>query len=469
MTGPVAEGASDFAAKLASFVKDSRVAGAAAAVVHGDEMAWSGAAGLADVAAERPARPDTLYRIASITKTFTGTAIMRLRDEGKLDLDDPAAQWLPELAGSGTPREIGRITIRRLLSHESGLMGDPPGTEWAATGPHYDGFASRNLDRAAEIFAAIGPNLQPKYSNLGYQLLGEVVRRASGEDYPPYVREHILDPLGLKDTSLEPLDEALAARCAIGYTGRAYTDELDAAPALTGIGAEGGLWSTASDLARWLSFQLGAHEDPPRDSAVLSAASLREMHKPRYLSDESWTQAWGVSWYAVRKDEVTWVQHSGGLHGFTSNACFDRESRTGAIVLVNGIADAPALAMELGVVARRLAKAAAPALTARPPTPAEYRPLIGLYSYAGSAELCRIEWRDGKLVMVTQGYADPIPLNPDGEPDTFVVGLGFRDSGEPVRFHRAPDGRVASVQVGSGTILRLDPVDGARAGGPGAG
>jgi CubicO group peptidase (beta-lactamase class C family) len=459
MSGPVAEGASEFAAKLASFVKDNRLAGTVAAVVHGDEMAWSGAAGFADIAAKRPARPDTLYRIASITKTFTGTAIMRLRDEGKLDLDDPAVQWLPELAGAGTPREIGRVTIRRLLSHESGLMGDPPGTEWAGTGPHYDGVVSRNLARAAEIVTAIGPNLQPKYSNLGYQLLGEIVARASGQDYPAYVREHILGPLGQADTSFEPLTEALMARCATGYTGRAYTDELDVAPTLTGIGAEGGLWSSAEDLARWLSLQLSAHGDAPRQSAVLSADSLREMHKPRYLSDETWTSAWGISWYAVRKDEVAWVQHSGGLHGFTSNACFDRDSGVGAIVLVNGIADAPALAMELGAMARRLANAAAPALPVRPPTPEQYRALLGPYLYPGSAELCRIEWRDRKLVLISPATADPIELKPAGEPDSYIVGPGFRDSGERVCFSRAADGRVASVLIGSGTLLRLDPVD----------
>jgi CubicO group peptidase (beta-lactamase class C family) len=459
MSGPVAEGASEFAAKLASFVKDNRLAGTVAAVVHGDEKAWSGAAGLADIAAKRPARPDTLYRIASITKTFTGTAIMQLRDAGKLDLDDPAGLLLPELAGSGTPREMGQITIRRLLSHESGLMGDPPGTEWANTGPRYEGVVSRNLARAAEIVAAIGPNLQGKYSNLGYQLLGEIVARASGEAYPDYVRQHILDPLGLADTAYEPLDERLAARSATGYTGRAFTDELDLAPTMTDIWAEGGLWSSAEDLARWLSFQLGAYADAPADSAVLGAGSLREMHKPRYLGDETWTWAQGISWYAVRKDEVTWVQHSGGLHGFTSNACFDRQSRTGAIALVNGIADASALTMDLGAAARRLATAAAPGVPVRPPTPEHYRALLGLYLYPGSAELSKVEWRDGKLVIMSTGATDPIELRPASEPDTFIVGPGFRDSGETTRFRRTPDGRVASAQVAGATLLRLDPVD----------
>ena len=86
---------------------------------------------------------------------------------------------------------------------------------------------------------------------------------------------------------------------------------------------------------------------------MLEATSLKEMHKPRYLSDEDWTSAWGISWYTVRKDDVSWIQHSGGLPGFTSNACFDRKSGVGAVVLVNGVTDASAAAMELGAIARR--------------------------------------------------------------------------------------------------------------------
>ena len=126
MGGSVADGAAEFEAKLATFVKEHRLYGASAGVVHGGELAWSGGAGVADMAAGRPAGPDVLYRIASITKTFTGTAIMRLRDEGKLDLDDPVVKWLPELADSATPATIGGVTIRRLLSHESGSSASRP-------------------------------------------------------------------------------------------------------------------------------------------------------------------------------------------------------------------------------------------------------------------------------------------------------------------------------------------------------
>jgi CubicO group peptidase (beta-lactamase class C family) len=456
----VAGGSAEFEAKVATFVRDNRLYSAAAGVVHAGQLVWSGAVGFADAASGRPARPDTLYRIASITKTFTGTAIMQLRDAGKLDLDDPAVQWLPELEGSGSAKTIGRVTIRRLLSHESGLTSEPPGTDWATLPPVYEGDASANLARAAEIITAIGPNLHPKYSNLGYQLLGEIVYRASGTPYAEYVQREILAPLEMASTAFEPVPDVLARRQAAGYAGRTFSDELEIAPHMSGIGAEGGLWSTVEDLARWVCFQLGAHEDPPRESPVLSAASLREMHKPRYLSDETWTEAWGITWYAIRKDDVTWVQHSGGLHGFTLNACFDRDSKVGAVALINGSADTPVLNMELGAIGRRLALASPPPIKLPQPTPPEFRDLLGLYAQADMTQTWRVEWRDGKLAGLFPDLPDQaMHLQPTDEPDTFTVGLGFRDSGETVRFRRQ-DGRVISVVSGSATLLRLRPADG---------
>jgi D-alanyl-D-alanine carboxypeptidase len=457
MAGPVAAGASEFEAKLAAFVKDNRLYGAAASVVHGDELAWSGGAGFADMAARKPATPRTLYRIASITKTFTGTAIMQLRDAGKLDLDDPVVKWIPELAASGSPTKIDAVTIRRLLSHESGLISEPPGTDWTLRTPIYQGAIERNLERVAEIYTAVPANTHTKYSNLGYQLLGEVVHRATGTEYPDYLRQSILEPLGMRATAFEPLDAELAARCAIGYNGRTFSDELSVAPALRQLFAEGGLWSDTQDLAKWISFQLAAHADNPAESPVLAAATRREMHKPRYLDDDAWTSAFGISWYGVRKDDVIWIQHSGGLHGFITNACFERKSRVGAIVLLNGVANAQDLAMDLAGIGRRLVQASPPVIAPPTPLPEDFRSLVGLYAPADMTEVVRLEWRDGKLMFV--GADDPAwrpELEPADDPDTFIVAPGFRQSGEPVRFCRLPGGQVSSLVLGGGTLLRLD-------------
>jgi CubicO group peptidase (beta-lactamase class C family) len=466
MAGPVAAGTEEFATKLASFVKDNRLYGAAAGVVHGDELVWSGGAGFADLAASRPAAPDLLYRIASITKTFTATAVMQLRDRGTLDLDDPAVKWLPELSGSASPATIGAVTIRRLLSHESGLVSDPPGADFYASQPRYEGSAAQNLARVAEIFTAVPPNTQLKYCNLGYQLLGEIVHRASGIPYPEYVADRILAPLGMSSTGFEPMEPALAGRRATGYGGRAFSDELPVAPAMPPVWAEGGLWSTVEDLGKWLSFQLAAHADgadaaEPADASpvVLARATRRDMHKPRYLSDEEWSSAFGISWYSVRKDDVTWVQHSGGLPGFTSDACFDRSSRVGAVVLVNGIADASALAMSLAAAGRGLVEAAAPELRMPAATPADLTPLLGVYASPDLSFLVRLEWLDGQLTMFdTSEPSEKIVLNRSGEPGSFVVAPGVQQSGETVEFGFLADRAVASLAFGGASLVRLGPV-----------
>jgi len=466
MAGPVAAGARDFQTKVAKFVRENRLCGAAAGVVHGGELVWSGGAGFADADGGRAAGPDVLYRIASITKTFTGTGVMQLRDAGLLDLDDPVVKWIPELADSASPAGLGAVTIRRLLSHESGLVSEPPGTDFLAAEPSYQGVVARNLERVGEIFAAVPPNTQTKYSNLGYQMLGEIVQRASGTPYRQYVADRILTPLGMSSTGFEPLAPELAARRATGYAAAALSDELSVAPSMPPVWAEGGLWSTVEDLARWLSFQLAAHADAVADAAdvnvgseVLAGATRREMHKPRYLSDEEWSSAWGVTWYSVRKDNVTWVQHSGGLPGFTSDACFDRGSRVGAIVLLNGVADAPALAMSLAAAGRELAEAAAPELRRPVPSPPDVSALLGYYAPPDMSFLVRAEWRDGKLTLVDTSAPDSkLPLDQGPEPGTFVAAPGYRSSGERVVFGRRPDGTVKSLFYEGGLLVRLDPV-----------
>ncbi|HJY32145.1 MAG TPA: serine hydrolase domain-containing protein, partial [Actinomycetota bacterium] len=188
MADPIEGVADKLEATAASFVKQKRLPGAAVGVVTGEGLVWSGGIGFADVADRRAPEPTTLYRIASITKTITGTAIMQLRDEGRLHLDDPAVDYVPELRDVTSPfGPIETLTIRRMLSHESGLQGDPPGTDW--TLPLYEGVVARNLERAAEIGIRIPPNTHQKYSNLAYQLLGEIVARVSGLPYVEYVRD----------------------------------------------------------------------------------------------------------------------------------------------------------------------------------------------------------------------------------------------------------------------------------------
>ena len=170
---------------------------------------------------------------------------------------------------------------------------------------------------------------------------------------------------------------------------------------------------------------------------MLAGSTLKEMHTARYLGNEEWTEAWGITWYAIRKDGVTWVQHSGGLHGFITNVCFDPKERVGAIVLLNGGMDAADLSMALGAIARTAVLGAAPVIEPPEPTPDAYRPLLGLYLSVDLGEAYRLEWRDAQLVFVDPGEPTWRPtLSPTDEPDVFTVDPGVRESGERVVFNR---------------------------------
>jgi hypothetical protein len=192
------------------------------------------------------------------------------------------------------------------------------------------------------------------------------------------------------------------------------------------------------------------------DHGVLSAETRREMHKARYLGNTGWSEAFGISWYSIRKDDVVWVQHSGGIHGFVSNACFDPTSRVGAVVLVNGSTDASALAMSLGSQARTLVEAVV-ADVEPVPTPPELAPLLGIYALPNLGYVLRIEWRDGKLMIVDTTDPITIELIRSAGGDEFVVAPGFRQSGEQVSFRRLSDGRVSSMIMKDGSWVRLEP------------
>ncbi|MGN6791011.1 MAG: serine hydrolase domain-containing protein [Streptosporangiaceae bacterium] len=451
-------GAAELDAALASFVADNRLPGGAAAVVRGSELDWSAEIGFADVAAGRPAGRETLYRIASITKTFTGTAVMRLRDAGSLSLDDPAVTYLPELRSAASPfGPIEAVTIRRMLCHESGLATEPPGTDWSVS--RYQGSPDITLANAADLAVKVPPESQHKYSDLAYQLLGEIVSRVSGVPYARYVRESILDPLGMSSTSFEPLAEPLRQRCATGYDWPDPTGEFRPVPEMSPVWAEGGLWSSAADLARWIAFQLDAHLDRSGDPLVLAPQSLREMHRPRYLADDGWTRARGITWCGERRQDQVWIQHAGGLPGFTSILCFDPARGVGAVVLVNGSCGDVDVAFELASIAGRFAPALLRAIEVPAAVPAEYVPLLGLYIRPQQGGwVFRVEWQ-GQLVFVSpEAPGWKLALLPTTDPDVFTVEPGSNFAGEDVVFSRHADGRVVSVLFVESSFVRLDTV-----------
>jgi len=442
---------SEYADQLAAFVRDNRLPGGVAGVVHRDRLVWTGTVGHADLASGTPTTAAGRYDVASITKTFTGTAVMRLRDAGLLDLDDPAVTWLPELRAMTSPHaRVEAVTIGRMLAHESGLMAEPPGTDWASG--RYQGVVAETLSRPELLTVAARPHAAHRYSDLAYQLLGEIVARVTGQPFPDYLREQILVPLGLAATGYRPLPED--ARAATGYQWRGLTDELDPAAGIGPVWSEGGLWSCLDDLARWVGFQLGAYRG--EESPVLSAESRREMHRARYLAG-GWSEAWGLSWCTTRRDDVSWIGHSGGITGFTSTLWFDPDSQVGAIVLVNGMTGDVGLGHALGATARRAATSGKPEIAIATPTitPLGYRPLLGIYARPGlGGWLMRVEWRDGALVVTTaEAPAWQLTLTPTDEPDVYACA----PDGGTVTFARNDGGAIVSMRLFDTAWQRLEP------------
>ena len=445
--------------RVAAFVREHRLPGASAGIVVGDELAWSFGYGFADVDARRPHDEHTIFRIASITKTFTATAIMQLRDEGRVHLDDPAVAYLPELRAAASPfGAIETVTIRRMLSHESGLMGDPPGARWFHD--EYEFRPEVNLGKVPELGTRIPPNVQQKYSNMAYQLLGEIVARIDGGPYTESIRERILAPLEMTSSAFHPLPEDIAARRAVGYRPRWMTDEFTPATGLEEFAAaEGGMQSSVRDVARWLSAQFPVEGAPEGHRTVLADRTLREMQRPRYLEGDAWEEAWCIGWYAVRKGDTVWTQHSGGLPGFITNACFRAKERVGAIAFLNGDGKAGTLAMELGGLALEAVRTAVEPLEVPKVMPEAYRDLLGLYAEPREGLMARLEWRDGDLRL--HDPDDPegdLFFVPTEDPDRFTIDWYRRESGEPVDFHRDGAGRVTGVTIGPYTLRRFDPL-----------
>ena len=344
-----------------------------------------------------------------------------------------------------------------MLSHESGLMGDPPGARWFDD--VYEHSPEVNLGKGPELGTRIPPNVQQKYSNMAYQLLGEIVARTGGIAYNERVHERILGPLGMTSTDFAPLAPALEARRAVGYKPRWLSDVLAPASA-DGVPVRRGRPPVLRGGRRPLA--LGAvpvEGGPDGHRTVLSDATLREMQRPRYLEGDKWEEAWAIGWYAVRRGETVWLQHSGGLPGFITNVCFRAKERVGAMAFLNGVADASKLAMDLGDIALEAVRESPEEASVPPPPPAGTEDLLGFYGEPSEAILARLEWRDGKLEMIDPSEPDgKLTLLPAGEPDRFTVDWFQRESGEPVEFHRDAAGRVTGVTIGPYSLRRFEPL-----------
>ncbi|MEU6448324.1 serine hydrolase domain-containing protein [Streptomyces sp. NPDC046979] len=421
--------------RIAVAQAEGRTPSLVAAVVRGGRTVWHGARTSVD---GHGPDENVQYRIGSITKTFTAVLVLRLRDEGLLDLGDPLEKHLP---GTGA----GEATIAELLAHSGGLAAESPAPWWERTPGSL----------RPELADVLGkrPLLHPvgrrhHYSNPGYTLLGALVEELRGAAWEDVLRREVLEPLGLERTATRP-----SAPHAGGWAVHPWADVMLPEPSedLGRMAPAGQLWSTTGDLARFAVFLTTG------DDRVLCADAVREMRAPAAAveaADVADGAAYGLGLQIQHRDGRLLVGHSGSLPGFLANLTIAVEDDVAAVVLTN-CTSGPLL----GGVGADLVRIVA---EAEPRIPEPWRPLP--QADASVLELAG-QWYWGThafaLRLTSDGGVSLEPLSGQGRRSRFRAngdgtwtGLEGYYAGELLEAVRRPDGSVSHLDLGSFVFTR---------------
>jgi D-alanyl-D-alanine carboxypeptidase len=437
-----------FSAWLEGQIAYKGLPGVAVGVVSDQQLVWAKGFGFANLQERRPMTPATLFRMASHSKLFTATAIMQLREQGKVRLDDPVSKHLPWFRFKPAGDDDGEVTIEQLLTHASGLPREA-GDHWSTNQfPTEDEVRRLMADRQAAFPAAT----RWKYSNLAFTIAGMVVEAVSGEKWADYVQRHIFTPLGMSASSVDKNDPALTVpygrRMPDGS--RAVLPFIDA----RGMASATGISSNVEDMAKFVSAQF--RRGKMGGSQILSSGSLREMHRVRSV-EETWTSGTAIGFGVSRIKDKTYVGHGGGYLGNTTNTLIQLDDKVGVIVLTNtNDSDPSGLARQLmATVGTAAAKAAAP----KPATvawDASWARFAGLYRGAWGDE--QVVLMKDRLVLITPNgpnLDDPVTLEAlGGGRFRFVAKTGGGEVGEIVRFEEE-NGRVTRLVIGDGFFSRV--------------
>ncbi|MBI5069075.1 MAG: beta-lactamase family protein [Deltaproteobacteria bacterium] len=342
--------------ELTALVEKTRAPGVVLGLVVDGELVWVKGWGAREVASGAPVTPDTVFRIASMTKAFTADAVLKLRDEGRLALDAPLETYLPELTGmSGPTRDAPRPTLRLLLSHSAGLPEDNACGDLRLPMPEaeLDAVLRRGLSFSTT------PGTEFEYANLGFALAGRVVSRVTGQSAQQYISRQLLQPLGMSSTVWD-VGQVPSERRAHGYGRRDspmpssglahFEDDLPHEELTLEDGSwapMGGLWTSPRDYARWVAYQLDAW--PPRDdpeAGPVRRASVREAQQvQRFIGFTASTRegalkaqsvGYGFGWAASQSCTFGQVvTHTGGLPGYGSHVRLLPNARVGAFAMTN--------------------------------------------------------------------------------------------------------------------------------------
>lgn len=419
--------------RIATAQSEGRTPSLVAAVQRRGRTVWTGSRSGVDGHAPDA---DTQFRVGSITKIFTAVLVLRLRDEGLLDLDDPLEKHLP---GTG----VGTVTIHQLLSHSAGLGAESPAPWWERTPGTLRPELADVLGERTELHP---PGHRHHYSNPGYTLLGSLVEQMRGASWEEVLRREVLEPLGMHRTSAHA-----RAPHAGGWAVHPWADVMLPEPTedLGLMAPAGQLWSTTEDLLRFAAFLAEG------DDRVLRAASVEQMREPSAPSQPGdWDGAYGLGLQIERRKGRTLFGHTGSLPGFLAALWCSVDDDVTAVVLTN-VTSGPVV----GGVAADLVEIVA---EAEPRIPEPWRPLptadpellalTGLWYWGARAHVLRLG-PDGEL--------DLRPLNGSGRgarftalPDGTWIGHDSYYAGEILCVVRNADGSVNHLDLGSFVFTR---------------
>jgi CubicO group peptidase (beta-lactamase class C family) len=324
------------------------IGGLTVGVVWGKELIWTKSYGDADMEKKVRADRDTVYRIGSVTKMFTGIMLRQLADAGKVHLEDPVEKYFPEInLVQGSAENTPPITLYQLATHTAGLPAEPDDTDTYVTGPYAD-WEKTLIAALPHTHYTLPPGTRFSYSNIGYAILGAALGRAGGEAYLDYVPKHILKPLRMSHSGLY-LDSGMQPHLAKGYeVTRTGIDPDIPLREHQGRGYKmpnGAMYTTVGDLARFTSFFIG--EGP---ETVLKTASLERSLATSAERDLS--AGYGIGFETRRLGSLVWIGHSGAVAGYSAGLYTNRQKKLAVIVLANTVGKAPLALRSLDILCK---------------------------------------------------------------------------------------------------------------------
>lgn len=406
------------AARFEALRQEKRIPGMSAAIIYDDQLIWSNGFGYADIEKKIPASPKTVYHIGSITKSFTATMLMQLRDAGKLQLDDAIEKYLPEFKIKSKFSDSRPITFRQIASHMAGLPCEAPLDYWKTMkGPPIKAILE-SLKNTELIFP---PMAKFKYSNLGYAILGHALEIIANQPYEEYIVEHILQPLAMDSSGFfDPNKEGnynLKHHMATGYIGYQNNRPPKTAPYFDagGFAPASQLSSSVEDNARFVSLQFkddGNGAGSPSSAKgggetnisenILSSSSLREMHTITSIRN-NWEEGYALGWLVKPIAGHITIGHTGDLPGFSTGIALVPDIKLGISIFINKSGWPPGIihsSFELLIpIVSRMLQQIVEKEREEKPIPASWKKYIGYYKDAHDLFGAEVKVVNRKLVL----------------------------------------------------------------------